>query len=109
MLSLAPLSSVAQTSKMNSVLDMSEFIHDWRISKQFTLDVADVMPAGDYGFKPNPEEMSFGDQMLHVAVSNVYRFHEITGIEAPFPIDLAKPLSPEKANVVKVLTHLLTM
>jgi uncharacterized damage-inducible protein DinB len=105
MLSLAALSGAAQTSKINSVLDMPEFIHDWQISKQFTLDVANAMPAEDYGFKPNPEEMTFGEQMLHIAVSNVYRFREITGIAAPFAIDLAKPLSPDKANVVKVLTQ----
>ena len=105
MLSLAGVSAAAQSSKLNSVLDMAEFVHDWQISKQFTLDVANAMPADEYGFRPNPEEMTFGEQMLHIAVSNVYRFHEITGIAEPFSIDLAKPLSPDKANVVKVLTQ----
>ena len=105
LLGVAVVSGAAQTAKLNSVLDMTEFVHDWQISKQFTLDVANAMPAEDYGFKPNREEMSFGEQMLHIAVSNVYRFHEITGIAAPFSIDLAKPLSPDKANVVKVLTQ----
>ena len=38
-------------------------------------------------------------------MSNVYRLREITGIAAPFAIDPAKPLSPNKANVVKVLTQ----
>jgi len=93
----------AQTSKVNSVLGMPEFIHDWQISKQFTLDVADAMPAEHYSFKPNSEEMTFGEQMLHIAVSNVYRFHEITGMPSPFELDLNKPLSPDKANVLKVL------
>jgi len=102
-LSLSFVSAPAQTSKVNSVLDMQEFIHDWQISKQFTIDVADAMPAEHYGFKPNSDEMTFGEQMLHIAVSNVYRFHEITGIPSPFELDLNKPLSPDKANVVKVL------
>lgn len=97
--SIAP----AQTSKLNSVLDVAEFIHDWQISKQFTFDVADAMPAEFYSFKPNSDEMTFGEQMLHIAVSNVYRFHQITGIQAPFELDLSKPLSPDKANVLKVL------
>ena len=103
MLSLATIMAGAQTSKLNSVLDMTEFVRDWQISKQFTLDVANAMPAEDYGFKPNPEEMSFGEQMVHIAVSNVYRFRQITGIESPFAIDLSKPPSPDKANVLKVL------
>lgn len=97
------VSSPAQTSKASSLLDMAEFIHDWQISKQFTLDVADAMPAEFYSFKPNSDEMTFGEQMLHIAVSNVYRFREITGIQSPFELDLSKPLSPDKANVLKVL------
>ena len=31
------------------------------------LDVADVMPAEKYGYKPTPEISSFGDQLVHVA------------------------------------------
>jgi uncharacterized damage-inducible protein DinB len=82
---------------------MPEFVHDWQISKQFTIDVADAMPAEFYGFKPNPDEMTFGEQMLHIAVSNVYRFQQITGMQPPFAVDLSKPLNPDKANVLKVL------
>lgn len=102
-LSLIPIAVVAQNAKVGSVLDLTEFVHDWQISKQFTLDVAEAMPSESYSFKPNPEEMTFGEQMIHIAVSNVYRFHQITGIEAPFSIDLTKLPSPDKANVLKVL------
>ena len=31
------------------------------------LDVAEVMPAEKYGYKPTPEVSSFGDQLVHVA------------------------------------------
>ena len=31
------------------------------------LDVAEVMPADKYGYKPTPEVSSFGDQLVHVA------------------------------------------
>jgi len=44
---------------------MPEFIHDWEISRQFTLVVANAMPADDHGFKPNPAQMTIGEQMLH--------------------------------------------
>src|ERR1700756_4870612 len=50
-------------SKVESVLDLPEFVHDWEISRQFTLDVANAMPAELYSFKPNPEEMTFGEQI----------------------------------------------
>ncbi len=102
-LSVISIAASGQSSNVNTVLDVPEFVHDWQISKQFTIDVADAMPPEYYSFKPSPEEMTFGEQMLHIAVSNVYRFREITGIETPFPIDFNKPPSPDKANVLKML------
>ena len=93
----------AQIAKVNSVLDMTEFVRDWQISKQFTLDVANAMPAEFYSFKPNPEEMSFGEQMIHIAGANVFRFNQITGIKPPFALDPAKPPASDKQNVLKLL------
>jgi uncharacterized damage-inducible protein DinB len=95
--------ALAETAKVDSILDMSEFVHDWQISKQFTIDVANAMPADLYDFKPNPVEMTFGEQMVHIAVSNVYRFNEITGIKPPFIFDPAKPPASDKQNVLKLL------
>ena len=64
---------------------------DWQISKQFTLDVANAMPADSYTYRPNPEEMTFGEQIIHIAVANAIRFNQITAIKTPFPVDLSKP------------------
>ena len=95
--------SFAQGAKLASVLDMTEFVHDWQISRQFTLDVANAMPADLYSFKPNPDEMTFGEQMIHIAVSNVFRFQQISGVKPPFVVDLEKLPSPDKASAVKFL------
>jgi uncharacterized damage-inducible protein DinB len=95
--------AIAQTSQVNSVLDLPEFVRDWQISKQFTLDVANAMPADLYSFKPNPEEMTFGEQMIHIAGANVFRFNQITGIKPPFAFDPAKPPAADKQNVLKLL------
>lgn len=91
---------LAQTPSIRS---MGEFVHDWQQSKQFTIAVADAMPAEFYDFKPNPEEMSFGEQMIHILVSNVYRFHEITGEQEPFPIDFQKLPPATKESVMRLL------
>ena len=93
----------AEESKVSSVLDMPEFVKDWEISKQFTMEVADAMPAEFYSFKPNPEEMTFGEQIVHIAESNIYRFHEISGIKPPYDFDPAKPPASEKASAMKLL------
>jgi uncharacterized damage-inducible protein DinB len=99
----AVASAAAQTAKVNSVLDMSEFVHDWQISKQFTVDVATAMPADLYSFKPNPEEMTFGEQMVHIAGANVFRFNQFTGIKPPFEFDPAKPPASDKQSVLRML------
>jgi uncharacterized damage-inducible protein DinB len=96
-------SAVAQTAKVNSVLDMAEFVHDWQISRQFTIDVANAMPAEFYDFKPNPDEMTFSEQMIHIAGANVFRFNQITGIKPPFDFNPAKPPASDKASVLKML------
>ena len=96
-------SAFGQAPKVESVLDMQEFVHDWTISRQFTIEVANAMPAELYSFKPNPEEMTFGEQIVHIAVSNVFRFHEITGIKSPFDLDSAEHLPTDKASAVKLL------
>jgi hypothetical protein len=93
---LVTYSAAAQDKKVNSVLDMTEFIQDWRISKQFTLDVAKGMPAELYSFQPNPEGMTFGEQMAHIAGGNVFQFNQITGIQPPFVFDPAKPPASDK-------------
>jgi uncharacterized damage-inducible protein DinB len=82
---------------------MNEFVQDWKISRQFTLDVANAMPAELYAFKPNPDEMTFGEQIVHIAGSNVFRFQQITGVEPPFPFNPAKLPPTDKATATKML------
>jgi uncharacterized damage-inducible protein DinB len=102
-LALLISSAFAHTWKVESVLDMREFVHDWTISKQFTLEVANAMPPELYSFKPNPDEMTFGEQIIHIAGANVFRFHEITGIKPPFEFDPAHLPPTDKASAIKML------
>ncbi len=85
------------------MLTVPEFVSDWKISKQFTLDVADAMPAEFYSFKPNPDEMTFGEQMAHIAVANVFRFQQITGSQPPFTVDPAQAPTSDKQSVKRML------
>ncbi len=101
---LVPASwAAAQTVKSDSVLDLKEFVHDWEISKQFTLEVDNTVPAESYDFKPNPEEMTFGEQMVHIAISNEFRFQEITSVTGPFAIDFKNLPPRDKPTATKLL------
>src|SRR5437899_2099799 len=57
------------------------------------LDIAEVMPAEKFGYKPTPEIASFGDQLVHVA-GITQRFIDTakgTKTEAPHHGAMAKP------------------
>jgi uncharacterized damage-inducible protein DinB len=71
----------------------------WNTSKEFTIAVAKQMPDADYSFKPNPEQMSFGEQMAHIATSNAYFFSLFTGGKSP----ISKPANFDKGTVIKLL------
>src|SRR5438552_2032159 len=70
----------------------------WQISKEFTLAVAEAMPAESYDFKPNPDEMSFGQLMIHIALSNSEAFANAAETEA-----LAQPSGTDKKTAIKFL------
>lgn len=44
---------------------------------------AEEMPAGKYGFKPTPAQMSFGDVIAHLAGGNDFLCSSISGVTAP--------------------------
>ncbi len=67
-----------------------------KISRDFTLKVAEQMPDADYGFKLTPAQMSFGEQMVHLASSGEYFLSPVLGTK---PQEL-KPASMKKADVI---------
>jgi uncharacterized damage-inducible protein DinB len=42
----------------------------WNKSKDYMLRIADQMPESGYSSRPNAEEMTFGEQILHIANSS---------------------------------------
>lgn len=73
----------------------------WKTSKEFTLAVAGQMPAESYDFKLTPAQMSFGEQMAHIAESNGYFFSTVKGEKSP----VKKPATLDKASVLKMLNE----
>jgi uncharacterized damage-inducible protein DinB len=66
----------------------------WKVSGEFTLAVADLMPADSYNFRPNPEEMTFGQPMAHIASANISACSNASGLTRP-------GLSPKLAEWAK--------
>ena len=58
-------------------------IKHWKATGELTLAVANAMPAEDYNFRPNPEEMSFGQLMAHIALADRGACANASGMTAP--------------------------
>ena len=48
---------------------VADFDKHWSTAKILTLAIAEAMPPADYSFKPTAAQMSFGEQMIHIAES----------------------------------------
>ena len=88
---------------------LDTFRKHWKLSGEFTLDVAKTMPAEDYTFKPNDEEMDFGRVMVHIGLANNNAFAIFSGQDNPTPqAILALYKDPKttfkKDDVLKFLT-----
>ena len=76
------------------------FAKHWRMAKEFTLAVAEAMPAESYDFKPTPEQMTFGRLMTHIGAQNSDSCAVATGTTA-----LPEPSARDKAAAIKYLTE----
>jgi uncharacterized damage-inducible protein DinB len=91
---LVTLSAVAAENDSKAI-----FAKHWQIAKEFTLAVAEAMPAESYDFKPNPEELSFGRLMTHIAAQNSDSCASATGTKP-----LAEPAATDRPTAIKFLT-----
>src|SRR5260221_4195309 len=76
---IACLLAQPATAQPVTLLAADDFVRDWQISKRFTLAVAEAMPAAAYDFKATPEEMTFGEQMMHLTSSLFVAFFRMSG------------------------------
>ena len=60
------LSSGALAQSIDSLFVRSAY-SKLEAARDYTLQVAMAMPARDYSFKPDPDEMTFGEQLLHLS------------------------------------------
>ncbi len=79
---------------------VSALVKHWQASKELTLAVANAMPDDGYSFKATQAEMSFGEQMNHIAQADANYCSAAFG-EKP---SMEKPADNTKATATKNLT-----
>lgn len=77
----------------------TEYARHFGALSSLSIAVAQAMPADQYGFKPHPESMNFGELMAHIATTN-YQF--CAGLKDAQPPSFPTPT--DKDGVVKFLS-----
>jgi uncharacterized damage-inducible protein DinB len=94
---LAVLASLIAVPAFSQIGDLrTDVLKHLKTSRDFTVKVAEAMPESDYDFKLTPPQMSFAQQMVHLASGLDYFLAAFSG-EKPNP---PKPASLHKADVV---------
>jgi len=76
-----------------------EYAKHFDALSKLSVAVAQAMPAEQYGFRPHPESMDFGQVMSHIATTN-YQF--CAGLKDAKTPDLPSPT--DKGGIVKFLS-----
>ncbi len=88
------LPAFAQTTLHDSL------VKHWKTTGEFTIAVAQKMPADGYGFKPVPEELSFGQLIVQIAGANLNACSLASGMKGPaVPEKLSAALKDEKLTI----------
>lgn len=77
----------------------SEYAKHFAALSQLSVAVAQAMPADQYGFRPHPESMDFGQLMSHIATTNYQFCAGLKDAQTP-----ALPSPTDKDGVVKFLS-----
>src|SRR3954462_12569563 len=75
-------------------------VKHWKITGDFTIAVAKAMPAADYGFKPDKDEMSYGQLMAHIGAANIGTCAAVSGMQiSDEPAKIVAWRKDEKSDV----------
>ena len=88
------LPALAQTTIKDAL------VKHWKVTGDFTIAVARLMPADSYGFRPVPEELSFGQLMVQIGGANLNACALASGRQRPaVPEKLTQALRDEKIDI----------
>ena len=97
-----PISAFAQATLVE------EYRARWKNAAAYTLEVAEAMPAEAYTFRPTEDQMSFGEQLLHLTgnmvwISNSFLGHAETAFDvAAFRQTLRAADAGNKTSVLEL-------
>ena len=95
----APEQAAAPPAPNSQVL--MQLRSDWQAQKDLMMKIADAMPENKFGYKSTPAQRNYGEQIMHVASSNV-ELLKVLGGNAAAPAFTAES-AKTKADILKAL------
>src|SRR5688500_15357202 len=72
---------------------------------KYTLEVAGLMPAENYAYKPSPDEMSFGQQLIHLSRNLGWLSGYYLGNKEQNPVREADLKLQQKDSIIAVVNR----
>ena len=95
-----PAPSAASAQAPSSTV-LAQLRADWKAQKDTMMKIADAMPETKFGYRSTPAQRSYGEQIMHVALTNV-ELLKVLGGKAAAPTFTAES-ARTKADVLKAL------
>ena len=103
---LFPMLFSLVTGQAQSSSYLQEMITRLENAKKSTVQVAQMMPENQYGYKPTTNEMSFREQLLHISQNiNWLTASYLTPRPRPIPEADLKDTNQSKATVEQFITQ----
>lgn len=83
---------------------LADLNKDWELQREMLLKAAEAMPVDKFDYRPTPQQRTFGEQILHVAIGNV-ELMSLLGTKRARPfnvkIDSTRPIPESSVKATK--------
>ena len=96
-----PAAAASSTTAAPGSQVLRDLRADWQAQNDTMVKIADAMPEGKFGYKTTPPQRNYGEQIMHVALTNV-ELLKLLGGKAAAPT-LTVESAKTKADILKAL------
>jgi hypothetical protein len=94
---LIPVLALVAPAFSETLTVKDALVKHWKVTSDFTMAVAKAMPAESWAFRPNPEEMSFGELIVHIGGANLNACANAANVARPaIPEPILKAVADKK-------------
>lgn len=82
---------------------LKEYLERWEHSRAYLIAVAEAMPDSSYNFKPTPVEMTFAEQLMHIALAMDWHAQTLIAGKKQHPKEYFSVNSKTKSEMINVV------